>query len=407
MKRVLALTLTWLIGTLPATAAVTDQEFTELRAALLALTQRVHALESGNTALRTGSEHVARGKPSSSWADSIKLKGDLRYRYESIHVENRDARDRNRIRARIKVVAKLPRGVEVGFGLASGGDDDPVSTNQTLGGGGSGKNVRLDLAYFNWTASPNINVVAGKFRNIWYRAANNELIWDSDYNPEGFAMTFKNGSFFAQGGLNWLESDTNKSNTRFAYGLQGGFSSNIADNLLTMGIGYYDLDVKGREVFFGDNDDFFGNSFACADPVNLIGCTYLNSFREAQLFAQLETQLGELPLIVFGDYVRNTAADRFDTGWAAGFKLGKAAVRGDWEFAYTFMDREADSVFGLTTASDPAGGGADNDGHILQGAVAISKNWKVGFTYYQLKRNEDLGVEEDYKRLQVDTQLKF
>ena len=43
MKRVLALTLTWLIGTLPATAAVTDQEFTELRATLLALAQRVQS----------------------------------------------------------------------------------------------------------------------------------------------------------------------------------------------------------------------------------------------------------------------------------------------------------------------------------------------------------------------------
>ena len=406
MKRVLPLALTWLIGTLPATAAVTDQEFTELSTALLALTQRVHALESENATLRSGNGQLVGVEPSFRRDNDIKIKGDLRYRYDSIHVEHKDARDRNRIRARIAVIAQLPQDVEVGFGLASG-DDDPVSSNQTLGAGGSTKGIQLDLAYFNWTASPNINVIAGKFKNIWYRPANNELIWDSDYNPEGFAMTFKTRSLFVQGGLNWLESDTRKSNTRFAYGLQGGFRTNIANGLLTMGIGYYDLDVKGREVFLGASDEFSGNSFACTDTENLKGCTYLNSFRETQLFAQMETNLGGLPLTVFADYVKNTAADKFDTAWAAGFKIGKANIRGNWEIAYTFMDREADSVFGLTTASDPAGGGADNDGHIIKGAVAINENWKVGFTYYQFMRNGDLGIEEGYKRLQVDTQLKF
>ena len=406
MKRVLPLALTWLIGTLPATAAVTDQEFTELRAALLALTQRVHALESENATLRSGNGQLVGVEPSFRRDNDIKIKGDLRYRYDSIHVEHKDARDRNRIRARIAVIAQLPQDVEVGFGLASG-DDDPVSSNQTLGTGGSTKGIQLDLAYFNWAASPNINVIAGKFKNIWYRPANNELIWDSDYNPEGFAMTFKTRSLFVQGGLNWLESDTRKSNTRFAYGLQCGFKTNIANGLLTMGIGYYDLDVEGREVFFGASDEFFGNSFACTDAENLKGCIYLNSFRETQLFAQMETNLGGLPLTVFVDYVKNAAADKFDTAWAAGFKIGKANIRGNWEIAYTFMDREADSVFGLTTASDPAGGGADNDGHIIKGAVAINKNWKVGFTYYQLQRNGDVGTEEGYKRLQVGTQLKF
>ena len=44
------------------------------------------------------------------------------------------------------LVAKPTDTTEVGLGMATGGDD-PVSTNQTLGGGGSTKDVRLDLAY--------------------------------------------------------------------------------------------------------------------------------------------------------------------------------------------------------------------------------------------------------------------
>ena len=405
MKNAFLLTLVWSFGILPASGAVTDEELEQLREDMLALTHRVQALESENAALKKPSEQTIKTKPS-NWVEGIKLKGDLRYRYESIHMEGQDARDRNRIRGRMGIVARLPQDVEIGFGLATG-DDDPVSTNQTLGGGGSTKNIKLDLAYFNWAVTPSITIVAGKFKNIWFRPGSNELLWDSDYNPEGFAVTFKDQSFFAKAGLNWLESDTKESNTRFAYGLQGGFNTTLGDTLLTTGIGYYDLDVEGLESFYGDSDDFFGNSFACSDPVNLKGCAYRNSFQEVQLFAQLNTMIGDLPVIIFADYVQNTAADKFDTGWATGFKLGKANNTGRWEFAYTYMDREADSVFGLTSASDPASGGADNYGHIINGAVAMNMKWRVGFTFYHYERNGDLGIEQGYKRLQLDTQLKF
>ena len=88
--------------------------------------------------------------PRLSWAEKIKWKGDFRYRYEDIEEDGKDDRDRNRIRARPALVAKTSDTTEVGFGLATGGDD-PVSTNQTLGGGGSTKDVRLDLAYATWT----------------------------------------------------------------------------------------------------------------------------------------------------------------------------------------------------------------------------------------------------------------
>ena len=62
------------------------------------------------------------------------------------------------------LVAKITDTREVGFGMATGGDD-PVSTNQTLGGGGSTKDVRLDLAYATWTGLENTALTAGKFAN--------------------------------------------------------------------------------------------------------------------------------------------------------------------------------------------------------------------------------------------------
>ena len=75
-----------------------------------------------------------------SWTDRIKIDGDFRYRYERIDPEGSDTRSRNRIRARANIRADVADNTEVGFGLATGGED-PVSTNQTLGGGGTSKGV--------------------------------------------------------------------------------------------------------------------------------------------------------------------------------------------------------------------------------------------------------------------------
>ena len=398
-------------------ASVSDQEFAELKSNLLALSARVSMLEAENTALKadspkaliTSTNHAPKKiieTLSQKPKENIKWKGDFRYRYEGIQVENKDDRSRNRIRARIALIAQLKDNVEVGFGLASGGDD-PVSTNQSLGDAASSKDARLDLAYFKWQANPNLTVVAGKFKNIWVRPDKNELVWDSDYNPEGFGLTYKANKLFINTALNWLQSDSKKANTRFSWGLQAGIATKIGGGKLTSGIAYYDIPVEKRGVFIGDADEFSGNSFTCVDPTALVDCTYSNNFEEVQVFAEYKTKLNGMPLTLFGDYVKNLAADKFDTAWATGIKLGKASGRGTWDMAYRYQSLEADSLFGLTTNSDFGGGGTDSLGHVIKGSFAMNKQWKLGFTYLDTKRNGDLGSEEDYQRIQIDTKFKF
>ena len=414
MKRVLTFTLGLLVLlSLQARAAVSDKDFASLKADLMLLLDRVNSLETENAKLLASNDQVVedikkqtKSSSAGSWEEDIRWEGDFRYRYEGIQVEDQENRERNRIRGRIALIADLPQDVEVGFGLATGGDD-PVSTNQTLGGGGSTKQVRLNLAYFNWSATDKVNLVAGKFKNIWARPDKNELIWDSDYNPEGFALTYNSGKFFANSGLNWLESDTGKGNSRFTWGLQSGFTTNIGDNILTTGIGYFDIPTAGREIFFGDNGDFFGNSFTCVDPVNLTDCTYDNNYEEVEVFAEFKTHLGEMPVVLFGDYAKNVDADEFDTAWAAGIKLGKASNSGTWEVAYRYQDLEADSLFGLLVNSDFGGGGTDSKGHIFKGSYSLNKKWKLALTYFLNKRNGNQGTEEDYDRIQIDTKFKF
>ena len=394
-------------------ASVSDEDFSDLTTKLMSLLNRVEALEAENRALKvsvvssaaTAEKLAATGKPA-GWTETVKVKGDFRYRYEHIDAERSDSHERNRIRARVAVIAKPADNVEVGIGLASG-TDDAVSTNQTLGGGGTTKDINLDLAYFKWQAKPGFNVIGGKMKNIFYRPASHGLLWDGDYRSEGFGFTFERGNYFINTAANFLESDTRKDNSNTSYGFQAGFKGSVGDSQLVAGVGYFEIDTKDGGVFNGDLGGFFGNTFSCIDSDALTGCTYNNSYEELELFAELSTTIGQTPVALFVDLVQNQAANDLDSAWAAGLKFGKANAAKTWEFSYIYQDIEADAIFGLVTDSDFAGGGTDAKGHTFKGAWAINKKWKIGFTYFDNQRNIDVGIEEVYERLILDTTYKF
>jgi cell division protein FtsB len=404
-----------------AFAAVSDEEIRLLREQIQALSHRLDQLEQSNadlkqvntdlaesnTRLQAASDEtaqtvaqVAEAVATPDWTDRTRIKGDFRYRYENIDEEGKDPRNRNRIRARVAIISDVTDTVEVGLGFATGGDD-PVSTNQTLGKGGSTKDVRLDLAYFDWTGLTNTHVMAGKYANILYKPGKNSLLWDGDWRPEGTAIAWNNGTLFANALGTWLESDS-KNEEEFSYMLQAGFNTTIGENLkLTAGLGYYEFDAAGKGSFFGDDDDFFGNSF---DPVTM---TYLYDYQEIEAFANLGFKIGELPVGLFFDYVQNTAVDEFDTGYAVGFKLGTAKKAGSWDFGYIWQDLEADAALGLLTDSDFGGGGTDAFGHILKGSYVIANNWSAKATYFINQKDENAGDKKNFDRLQLDLSFKY
>ncbi len=423
MKRLISAALTTVIlASAHVQATVSDEDFAQLKADLAALAQRLTALEAENSSLRELSEstitelsvaqtelaHINTSTAAISWAQRIRIKGDFRYRYEEIDVEGGDTRERNRIRARAAIVASLPANTEVALGIATGGDD-PVSTNQTLGGGGSTKDVRLDLAYAKWNATGNSYLVAGKMKNPFYRPQKSALLWDSDYTPEGFGAGWVGERFFATFSGTWLESDSKKDNQQFSWGVQGGSKIALGEASLTSGVGYYKIPTKGKSAFFGDDDDFFGNSFECSDPADLSSCVYTYDYEEIEVFADLGLNVFDMPVNLFANYVQNQDADDYDTGWIAGVKVGKASGHGTWQMAYQYQDLEKDAVLGLLSDSDFAGGGTDGKGHRLTGAYGINKQWNLGFTWFidNEAGEGNLGKPLSYDRFMIDTVFKY
>lgn len=432
MKKVFFLLLGASLSTAPASyAAVSEADFTQLREQLAAVSLRLEELAAENAALRRAQEQAAaeisdvqtsvagvREAPApatgDNWSDRVSLDGDFRYRYEATDAEGSSTRRRNRIRARANVRADVNDDIEVGFGLATGGDD-PVSTNQTLGGGGSSKGVVLNLAYADWEPVDGLHIVGGKFKNPLLRVGKQALMWDGDWTPEGFGWRFKRDWYFINGFGSYLESDTRKSNDNFSWGAQFGATGEFGGAKVTGGLAYYSIESQGESTTFGDpNDpgDYFGNTAVQVDgqPCGTTPdttCVFLYDFLLTQVFAEASFDLGNWPTVVFADYVNNSDASENDTGWTVGARIGQAKDGGQMRFSYYYADKEADAMLGLLTDSDFAGGGTDNRGHFLQFNYAVSKSWTIGLQYFVNETDISSGDKNDYNRLMLDTQWKW
>jgi putative porin len=408
------------LGISAAKAQVPAEEWEAFKAQFAAMSERVKALELENQQLREASKRTIKVEDlaatnkevdtlkqqaaDSSWTDRVAWKGDYRFRYEDIDEEGRDGRDRYRIRARPALIAKVSDTVQVGFGLATG-SDDPVSSNQTLGAGGNSKDINLDLAYATWSGLEGTTVTVGKYANPYYTVQKSQLLFDSDFRPEGVALNWSNDMFFAHTSFNFIESDSNASNSD-NYGVWaaqvGTVLAPFEDTKLTLSAGYVDIPTEGEEAIY--DGDFYGNTFVVVDGVEL----YEYDYKLITASVDLGLTVFDLPLNIYADYVENREVNDLDSGYLAGIKLGSAKKKGQWQVSYEYEKLDANATLGVVTNSDFAGGGTDGKGSTVSAKYAIDDRWYVGSTYFfDSKRGFELGDDADYKRLQIDTGFKY
>ena len=332
------------------------------------------------------------------WADRVAIKGDMRLRYEAIDEDGEEDRNRMRFRARLGLTGKVTDDVKVVFELATGGNN-PVSTNQTFDDGFSRKDVGVNLAYVDWQIRDGVSFYGGKMKNPLFRAGGVPLIWDGDLNPEGLAVAFSSGGFFGTVGGFSVE-ERSSADDSLLYAVQAGYKFPIGDTMsLTAGAGYFAYtNTVGNEPFY--------NGRSRGNTVDADG-NYVYDYKDTEIFAQLDTEVGGWPLRVYAHAVQNNEVSDQDTGYAFGAKVGSARNEGDMQFSWTFMDLEADSVIGTFNDSDFGGGNTDSNGHVIQAKYAVRKKIFLGGTLFINKVDRDRGIEHDYNRLQLDVEFKF
>jgi hypothetical protein len=438
-----------LAAPLAATAA-TDAELEELRRALEQVSQRLDALEQKNAVLETrNSELEANNKSlgetndkqtdqlaqisskakSMDWASRLSWKGDLRYRHEYVDpFAAVNDQTRHRIRARLGVTAKVNDTIGATVQLATnGGNNDPRSTNQTLGSGSERKGVGIDLAYLDWAPAQGVNVQLGKMAYPFQRVGS--YFWDGDFTPEGGAFKYARGAFYGSAFGYWLSESTLQSDAN-VFGAQVGLRGELGAMKWTAAAMYYDLGAVQNEVTSiiapGANtaicaagllsNAFFGGAQGNSTVNRGDNCArLLNDYNIYEVLGQAEFKLGNQPLVVFANYAQNTEAQEFDTAYSAGFTLGRASNPMTWEFGYVYQVTEKDALFGQFVDSDFGGGITDVDGSVFKLGFAPAKNWVLNATYFLNERFVDRpltvgGVPMtglDYDRWQVDFNVKY
>jgi len=348
-----------------------------------------------------------------NWWETIKVKGDFRYRHEMIDQEGKDNRSRQRIRARIGLTGKVSDYTTVGVQLATG-SSDPVSTNQTLGNGFSTKSIGLDLAYFKATHPdlPGFTLTGGKMKNPIHKAGGFELIWDGDLNPEGGALGWSrdvdNVTLNLLGGGFWITERSSGDDSWLGAG-QGmaTFNFNEKKSAVTVGGGYYNfVNAKGFMPFY-DAGDAFGNTVMNQVSGNDTTEVYANDYELFEVFGEVSHKFNEIPVSVAGDFVTNTAADSLETAWLVGLKIGKTGQPGTWSLRYNYREVKADAVVGVFTDSDFRGGGTNAKGHELGGNLQLAEHTTLAASYFINKLGLEAANEIDFNRLQLDVQFKF
>ncbi len=348
-----------------------------------------------------------------NWYDTIKIKGDLRYRHEMKKTGDNDPEHRQRLRARLAITGKVSPEIDATVQLATG-STDPVSTNQTLTGSFSSKDVRLDMAYFEYKPikTPGVSIEGGKFHNPFFKPGSSELIWDSDISPEGGAVNytqdFNNVTLTLIGAGLWIE-ERSKGNDSYLAAFQGvsRFNFNEKKTSLAVGGSYFNyVNSKGYPVFFGPEDPM-GNTAVEVTSGETSYFEYAEDYELFEAMGELTHHFAPLPVTVMGDYVTNTAADSLNTGWLLGIRIGKAKKQGSWGVRYIYRRVEKDAVIGIFTDSDFRNGGTDARGHEFGGSYMLTDNAAFDFTYFINQIGLQQADPTDFNRMQIDLQLKF
>ncbi|WP_313624340.1 putative porin [Achromobacter sp.] len=167
-----------------------------------------------------------------------------------------DRRNQLRIRARLGVRAEISEDWTAGIRIATGSDDSPVSTTQTLGGGMAKKDIWLDQAYLTYRPAKWATVTGGRIGNPF---ESTDTLFSNDLNFDGVAAIFKHplegrdvtlfgtlGAFATEYAHNGWSSSTmseGESENKWLFGAQVGADWKVNNqNSLRGALAYYHFD---------------------------------------------------------------------------------------------------------------------------------------------------------------------
>ncbi len=401
-------------------AAPEDMEY--LKNKVAANGEHIEALEAKKGFAVSGNEFI----------DGIKLKGDMRLRYDMQDKDYKDGKGEDRIRERFRTRFRLggvwdnkAENWQVGAGLASG-SDDPRSTNDTWSEVKPFEtgDIRLDYAYakHKWN---DFSMALGQMENPYKTSW---TYWDGNVRLAGMTMAYgqKEGVFATGGayGAKLVQDDDTSMLYMGQVGYNGAFSEK---GKFTVATGYQ---LYSNEMI---DEEWALDHDAEVDPLKPatksqfgLGSVDPNAYELSigDIYTDVSFPAGPVKLKMYGHVWMNFGADgkihqsqagsKFpglpednDLGWV----VGTDATINDFKMGLAYAVVEADSMFGYLSDS------AFGDGLSFtnkQGWKALlgynfTKNWSTDLNYYNYERVEDWAAakEDNVSVYQIDVNYKF
>ncbi len=348
-----------------------------------------------------------------AWVQNLKLKGDLRLRYQwedkSKASGSAPDRHRGRYRFRLGLQSEVNDSLTVAAGLATGGSDSR-STNQTMTGSFSTPDIRLDYAYAEWAATPWMTLRGGKVKSIKKEIFRpSDLLWDSDIHPEGLTISLSkkvnDTTLFSNNGFWVLGESSSDTSDPIMFVVQPGFKTKLTDDIkLTAAVaGYFFDNVQGSTL----------TGTAESNTLEGGGLKYKYNSVSPSLKLDIKEPFGVSiwdKMSIFGDFIHNPDPPDKNQGWLAGVKFkmaGPLKIFGKkWDLKYMYRHLEEDAWIDTFPDSDALGGATDVKGHEVAISYPLAKNTSLGLDYYLVEKI-DAADPQTRHVLQVDWKMKF
>jgi hypothetical protein len=342
----------------------------------------------------------------------LNINGDFRFRTENIREQQAaplsDAeRTRQRLRLRLGATSQINDRTKVEFKISTGSTQttDNTNSNADLTDYSARKGIVLDVAYFNFQAFDELNILGGKTYNPYYLVGSNDLIFHADLNPEGLVLNYKkligDSTFLLNFAGSWLNerfsasgatdnSDVGLLGAQFVYALK---KQNY--NLAITTASYNFSNIKGANAAAP-----LGNSVTLG--------SYDNNYKLIALGLSLGVPVGENELLAYIENVNNSEVTQGKTATIYGLKYGQTNKPETCSIAFDFREVEKDAVVGILSESDVAGGGADIRSWRAVATYQLAENSNAQLTYLNGKRTiSSATFSPDYQRVLLDFSFKF
>lgn len=335
---------------------------------------------------------TARGE--SSWTDRLSFGGDLRFQHDytskSRATDHSDSH-KERLRLRFGFQAKVNDEIATRVRLATSDGSSPTGTNSTLTNNAEKKGVFIDIASMSWSLNPSLNLHLGKMENPFRILHQSQLVFDSDYTPEGAAFAIEKDRYFIKIGGFVIQERSPKANGEnnpdaWLLSSLAGFESDISEAMsIRVAAAYHGFTSLKHHLALApgsSSGNFYGNThYASPD-----GPKYLNDYHVGELLAELRLDQSERRLIFYLDAINNFATGEFNKAFLAGTLLH---ILDDdrtpmWTFGYAYQHIDEDATVSAINNSYFGNGVDGSFGHIGQLSRRLAKNTDLSFSWYHV-----------------------